>query len=63
VPPLLAGGGYVPLADGRIREDGPFENYVYYWQLSEKVTHVWGLVGSGERGQREACRDSPDKPI
>jgi hypothetical protein len=40
VPPLLADGGYVPLADGRVREDVPFENYVYYRQLLEKVTRV-----------------------
>ncbi|HVO84161.1 MAG TPA: uroporphyrinogen decarboxylase family protein [Syntrophobacteria bacterium] len=38
VPPLLAEGGYVPLADGRVREDVPFENYVYYRQLLERVT-------------------------
>jgi hypothetical protein len=38
VPPLLAQGGYVPLADGRVREDVPFENYVYYRQLLERVT-------------------------
>jgi hypothetical protein len=40
VPPLLAGGGYVPLADGRIREDVPFENYVYYRQLLKQVTRL-----------------------
>ena len=38
VPALLAQGGYVPLADGRVREDIPFENYIYYRQLLEKVT-------------------------
>ena len=38
VPPLLEQGGYVPLADGRVRADIPFENYVYYRQLLEKVT-------------------------
>ena len=38
VPPLLAQGGYVPLADGRVREDIPYGNYVYYRQLLEKVT-------------------------
>jgi hypothetical protein len=38
VPPLLAEGGYIPLADGRIRADIPFENYVYYRQMLEKVT-------------------------
>jgi uroporphyrinogen decarboxylase len=39
VPPLVADGGYVPLADGRVRSDVPYENYVYYRELLEKVTH------------------------
>jgi Uroporphyrinogen decarboxylase (URO-D) len=38
VPPLLEQGGYVPLADGRVRADIQFENYVYYRELLEKVT-------------------------
>jgi hypothetical protein len=38
VPPLLAEGGYIPLADGRIREDVSFENYAYYRRLLETVT-------------------------
>jgi uroporphyrinogen decarboxylase len=38
VPPLLEQGGYVPLADGRVRADIPFENYVYYRELLERVT-------------------------
>jgi hypothetical protein len=38
VVPLLADGGYVPLADGRVRVDVPFENYVYYRQLLQEVT-------------------------
>jgi hypothetical protein len=38
VPPLLEQGGYVPLADGRVREDILFENYVYYRRLLESVT-------------------------
>ena len=29
-----------PLADGRVREDVPFQNYVYYRQLLRKVTQV-----------------------
>ena len=33
VPPLLDQGGYIPLADGRVREDVPFENYCYYREL------------------------------
>ena len=39
VLPLLQEGGYVPLAGGRVREDVPFENYVYYRRLLE------GLAG------------------
>ena len=38
LPPLLGDGGYVPLADGRVREDVPYENYRYYRRLLEKVT-------------------------
>jgi hypothetical protein len=38
VPPLLAEGGYIPLADGRIREDVTLENYLYYRQLLEEVS-------------------------
>ena len=38
VPALLAEGGYVPLADGRIREDVAFENYACYRRLLETVT-------------------------
>jgi uroporphyrinogen decarboxylase len=37
VPPLLADGGYVPLADGRVREDVPFEDYQYYRELLAKA--------------------------
>ena len=38
VPSLIADGGYIPLADGRVRADVPFENYVYYRQFLAKVT-------------------------
>jgi uroporphyrinogen decarboxylase len=38
VPPLIEQGGFIPLADGRVRADVPFENYVYYRRLLEKVT-------------------------
>ena len=38
VPPLLNDGGYVPLADGRIRPDVSFENYRYYRRLLQKLT-------------------------
>lgn len=37
VPALLAQGGYVPLADGRVRVHIPFERYVYYRQLLQKL--------------------------
>jgi len=37
VPLLLEFGGYVPLADGRIREDMPLENYLYYRKLLDEI--------------------------
>ena len=40
VPPLIADGGYVPLADGRVRVDIPYENYIYYRKLLEEVTRT-----------------------
>ena len=40
VPQLIADGGYIPLADGRIREDILFENYVYYRILLEEVINI-----------------------
>ena len=43
VPPLLADGGYVPLADGRIRPYVPFANYVYYRKLLGKL--IEGAAG------------------
>ncbi len=38
IPPLLAQGGYVPLADGRVRANVPFKNYRYYRRLLEELT-------------------------
>lgn len=35
VKPLLAQGGYIPLADGRVRSEIPFENYRSYRRLLE----------------------------
>jgi hypothetical protein len=37
VPPLLEQGGYIPLADGRVRAHVPFENYAFYRQLLEEI--------------------------
>lgn len=39
VVPLLAQGCYIPLADGRVRDDVPFENYAFYRRLLEKVCY------------------------
>lgn len=36
-PPLLASGGFIPLADGRVRAVVPYQNYVYYRQLLAQV--------------------------
>jgi hypothetical protein len=38
VPQLLEGGGYLPLADGRVRDDVPYKNYIFYRRLLESVT-------------------------
>ena len=38
VPPLLDSGGYIPLADGRVREDVLYENYLYYRELLADAT-------------------------
>jgi len=38
VPELLEQGGFIPLADGRVREDVSFPNYIYYRKLLESVT-------------------------
>jgi Uroporphyrinogen decarboxylase (URO-D) len=37
VIPLIAEGGYIPLVDGRVREDISFENYLYYRKLLEQA--------------------------
>ena len=39
ITPLVAEGGYIPLADGRVRADMPYENYVYYRQLLHEITN------------------------
>jgi hypothetical protein len=38
VPALLEDGGFIPLADGRVREDVSYENYIFYRRLLESVT-------------------------
>jgi hypothetical protein len=39
VPPLVKQGGYLPLADGRVREDIPFANYAFYRNMLEQIAH------------------------
>ena len=38
VEPLVAQGGFIPLADGRIRAEVPYQNYVYYRELLSRIT-------------------------
>lgn len=38
VVPLVEEGGYIPLVDGRVRADVPYENYVYYRELLREIT-------------------------
>ncbi len=40
VAPLLADGGYVPLADGRVRPNVPFPRYACYRRLLENAARV-----------------------
>ena len=40
VTPLTQEGGYIPLADGRVRADVPYENYIYYRNLLKTITHA-----------------------
>jgi len=37
VAPLLEAGGYVPLADGRVRPDMPLANYLYYRKRLDEI--------------------------
>lgn len=37
VPALIEQGGYIPLADGRVRTNVPFENYAYYRSLINEI--------------------------
>jgi uroporphyrinogen decarboxylase len=38
IAPLVAEGGFIPLADGRVRPDVPYEHYLYYRQLLREIT-------------------------
>ena len=38
VPPLLAEGGFIPLADGRVRASIPLHNYLAYRRALERIT-------------------------
>jgi hypothetical protein len=38
IAPLVAEGGFIPLADGRVRADVPYEHYVFYRELLRKIT-------------------------
>ena len=40
LPPLLEQGGFIPLADGRVREDVPYPNYRYYRQRLRVLTEA-----------------------
>jgi len=43
IPQLIKEGGYIPLADGRIRSNVPYDNYVYYRQLLITYTNKGGM--------------------
>jgi uroporphyrinogen decarboxylase len=39
IAPLVDQGGFIPLADGRVRADIPYQNYLYYRELLREITH------------------------
>ena len=39
IAPLVTEGGYIPLADGRVRADIPYGNYVYYRERLREITN------------------------
>lgn len=46
VQPFVDQGHFIPLADGRVREDVPYPNYVFYRQELQRVFVMNGLPGS-----------------
>jgi len=39
IAPLVAEGGFIPLADGRVRPDVPYDHYAYYRELLRELTN------------------------
>lgn len=37
IAPLVADGGFIPLADGRVRADVPYEHYAFYRELLREI--------------------------
>jgi hypothetical protein len=50
VPPLVAAGGYAPLADGRIRPQVSFEGYTFYRRLLEAAAGGAALADGADAG-------------
>jgi uroporphyrinogen decarboxylase len=48
LPELIKTGGYIPLADGRIRAEIPYENYRYYRQMLLQLIKAEGITIGGE---------------
>lgn len=46
VGPFVEAGHFIPLADGRVREDVPYSNYVFYRQELQRACVRSGLPGS-----------------
>ena len=40
VPILIEQGGYIPLADGRVRPNVKFENYEYYREILNEIINT-----------------------
>jgi uroporphyrinogen-III decarboxylase len=54
VLPLAAEGRFIPQADGRVREDVPYENYLYYRETLETLVRSHETSGQHQPGQSQA---------
>jgi hypothetical protein len=59
VPALLADGGYIPMLDGRVRVDVPFDSYCYTSAFSKRRSE-WPFVDRPvKRALRRRCKAAP----
>lgn len=50
LPPLLEEGGYIPTIDHLVPPDVPYENYVYYEELKQRLCEGKSITGNHRKG-------------